>query len=72
MSDLLIEAGKKRRRPADKPIEVRIVVLTDERRAMYDRTVHEVAEWKAGHGPKPCALYLDHGIEKKVKGHSSC
>ena len=32
--------------------------LTDERRAMYERMAHEIAEWKAGRGPKPRALYL--------------
>jgi hypothetical protein len=28
------------------------------RRAMYERLAHEIAEWKAGRGPKPRALYL--------------
>ena len=57
--------------PADvprKPVEVRLV-MTDERRAMYERLTQEIAEWKAGRGPKPRALYLDHRIEKKVNGH---
>ena len=28
------------------------------RRAMYERMAHEIADWKAGRGPKPRALYL--------------
>jgi hypothetical protein len=28
------------------------------RRARYERMAHEIAEWKAGRGPKPRALYL--------------
>lgn len=66
LSDVPIDAGlsDKRRRgrfsPADvprNPVEVRLV-MTDERRAMYERMAHEIAEWKAGRGPKPRALYL--------------